>query len=215
MKFWVKTNVALRWFFPNYLWKIKTSAKKVYLTFDDGPTPVVTPWVLAQLKQFEAKATFFCIGNNISKYPDLALQVQTAGHSIGNHTYHHCNGWKTSTTDYIENTTDCCETIRVNLDTTTQLFRPPYGKINLKQAKILRKKGYQIVMWDIISYDFDAATDPEQCVKNVIKNIRNGSIIVFHDSYKAEKNLRYALPKVLAFLHAKGYSFEKLNQSCS
>jgi peptidoglycan/xylan/chitin deacetylase (PgdA/CDA1 family) len=182
------------------------------LTFDDGPTPEITEWVLEQLKQYNAKATFFCIGNNIEKHPEIFKKIIADGHSIGNHTFNHVKGWKTSNQTYFEEVDNCEKTIQnfsIN-STQTKLFRPPYGKIKLYQSKVLRKKGYKIIMWDVLSVDFDRNISPEKCLSNVTENIANGSILVFHDSTKAFPNLEYALPKTLDFLKNKGFFCEKL-----
>lgn len=210
MSFWVKTNYLVKKIFPNYVWDIPNNDKKVFLTFDDGPTPEITEWTLEQLKKYDAKATFFCIGNNIEKHPEIFQKVIKEGHSIGNHTFGHLKGWKTSINDYVENVALCQSQI-VNLKTqNTNLFRPPYGKIKPLQSKILRKQGYKIIMWDIISFDFDASVSKEKCLENILKNVQSGSIIVFHDSIKAEKNLKYALPKTLEFLKEKGFICAKI-----
>jgi peptidoglycan/xylan/chitin deacetylase (PgdA/CDA1 family) len=183
----------------------------VYLTFDDGPTPEITEWVLEQLKNYNAKATFFCIGDNCRKYPEIFQKVISENHSIGNHTFNHLKGWKTSTEDYISNA-KLYEVEHYKLCTENcKLFRPPYGKIKSSQAKILRKMGYKIIMWDIISYDFDENISKEKCLENVLKNIESGSIIVFHDSKKAWQNLEYVLPKTLEFLKEKGFTCEKID----
>jgi peptidoglycan/xylan/chitin deacetylase (PgdA/CDA1 family) len=213
MSLWVKTNRFIKTIFPNYIWEIPNDEKKVYLTFDDGPIPEITEWTLAQLKKHNAKATFFCIGDNIQKYPEVYQKVIEHGHAIGNHTFNHLKGWETSLEDYIENTKKCSETMsNQQLKTENfQLFRPPYGKIKPSQAKTLRKLGYKIIMWDIISMDFDQNISPEKCLDNVLKNIESGSIIVFHDSVKAWKNLEYVLPKTLAFLNEKEFVCEKIN----
>jgi len=209
MTFWVKSNRFIKWVFPNYIWDIPNEEQKVFLTFDDGPTPDITEWVLDQLIQYDAKGTFFCIGNNIEKYPEIFQKTIAEGHAIGNHSFNHLNGWKTSTEDYIKNVEFCQSQISSrNLGTKyqiTNLFRPPYGKIKSSQYKKLRALGYKIIMWDIISYDFDAETSTEKCLNNVLKNIKSGSIIVFHDSLKAERNLKYVLPKTLEFLEQKGF----------
>lgn len=213
MSLWVKTHRFVKIIFPKYIWKIPNSEKKVFLTFDDGPIPEVTEWVLAELKKHNAKATFFCIGDNIQKHPEIFQKVIEQGHSIGNHTFNHLKGWETSLEDYIENTKKCSE-IMGNSQLKTkhsQLFRPPYGKIKPSQAKTLRKLDYKIIMWDIISMDFDPNISPEKCLDNVLKNIESGSIIVFHDSLKAWKNLEYVLPKTLAFLNEKGFVCEKID----
>lgn len=213
MSLWVKTNRFVKTIFPNYIWDIPNNEKKIYLTFDDGPIPEITEWTLAQLKTHNAKATFFCIGDNIQKHPEIFKKVIENGHAIGNHTFNHLKGWETSLEDYIENTKKCSETM-VNCQLNTehcQLFRPPYGKIKPSQAKTLRKLGYKIIMWDIISMDFDQTISPEECLNNVLKNIESGSIIVFHDSVKAWKNLEYVLPKTLVFLNENGFVCEKIN----
>jgi len=220
MSFWVKTNYFIKKIFPNYIWDIPNHENKVFLTFDDGPIPEITKWTLEQLKKYDAKATFFCIGNNIEKHPDIFNNIITQGHAIGNHTFNHLNGWKNSTEDYIENVKLCQSQITnpkshpSDSELAQQilnLFRPPYGKIKPSQSRILRKLGYKIIMWDILSYDFDQTITPEKCLDNVLKNVVNGSIIVFHDNVKAEQNLKYALPKTLAFLKEKGFVCAKID----
>ncbi len=209
MRFFVKTNWFTKAIFPNYIWKIKTDGKKVFLTFDDGPTPEITEWVLNELKKYNAKATFFCIGDNIKKFPEIFQKLITDKHSIGNHTFNHLNGWKTDVTEYLENVLLCQSEIEKN-NFSTNLFRPPYGKISRKQAKNLTQENYKIIMWDIISYDFDKTITKEKCLENVITNVEPGSIIVFHDSKKAWQNLEFVLPKTLEFLKKEGYTFEKI-----
>lgn len=194
--------------FPKYIWEMPDREKKIYLTFDDGPTPEITEWTLAQLRQYNAKATFFCIGDNIEKYPDIFKKVIAEGHSIGNHTFSHLNGWKTQTQNYLENTKKCDDSISKLTNDHCKLFRPPYGKIKKSQAKILLEQGYKIIMWDVLSADFDREITAEECLKNVLSNIKPGSIIIFHDSIKAFKNLEYTLPKTLAFLKENGYKSE-------
>ena len=201
---WVKAHWIIKKLFSNYVWDIPNNENKVYLTFDDGPTPEITQWTLNQLKEYNAKATFFCIGDNVRKYPEIFQKVINEGHSIGNHTFNHLNGWKTNTSDYIKN-------VKLYETEHCKLFRPPYGKIKPSQSKILRKLGYRIIMWDIISYDFDATISKEQCLENVLKNVKSGSIIVFHDSKKAFSNLEYALPRTLQFLKEKGFVCEKID----
>jgi peptidoglycan/xylan/chitin deacetylase (PgdA/CDA1 family) len=205
MSFWVKTNYFIKKIFSNYVWEIPNNENKVFITFDDGPTPEITEWTLEQLKKYNAKATFFCIGNNIKKHPEIFEKVFADGHSIGNHTFNHLKGWKTATKKYSNNVLLCQSEIANHTSQITNLFRPPYGKIKPSQSKKLRALGYKIIMWDIISYDFDAETSTEKCLNNVLKNIKSGSIIVFHDSLKAERNLKYVLPKTLEFLEEKGF----------
>jgi peptidoglycan/xylan/chitin deacetylase (PgdA/CDA1 family) len=213
MSLWVKTNRFVKAIFPNYIWNIPNEDRKIFLTFDDGPIPEVTEWTLAQLKKHNAKATFFCIGDNIQKHPEVFRKVIENGHAVGNHTFNHLKGWETSLEEYIENTKKCSETMTISKIQTpnSQLFRPPYGKIKPSQASALRKSGYKIIMWDIISMDYDPTVSPEECLNNVLKNIESGSIIVFHDSIKAWKNLEYVLPKTLAFLYENGFVCEKID----
>ena len=208
---WIKTHWLIKKLFSNYIWEMPNRDNKVYLTFDDGPTPEITEWTLQQLKKYNAKATFFCIGDNIKKYPEIFKKVIEEGHSIGNHTFNHLNGWKTSKQEYLENTKKCQSEIHNLQSAICTLFRPPYGKIIPSQSKELRKLGYKITMWDIISYDFDATISKEKCLENVLTNVKSGSIIVFHDSIKAFPNLEYTLPKVLEILNKKGFVFAKID----
>ena len=209
---WVKTNKWIKKIFNNLVWDIPNSDKKIYLTFDDGPIPEVTEWVLDILKSKEIKATFFCIGDNIQKYPEVYKRILAEGHQTGNHTFNHLNGWKTETNHYIDNF-KLCETEHLKLPIAigtehSFLFRPPYGKIKPSQSKAIRQLGYKIIMWDVLSYDFDQSISVEKCLENVISNTEQGSIIVFHDSVKAEKNLKYALPKAIQILKNKGFVFD-------
>lgn len=211
---WVKTNRFVKWIFRKYIWDIKNSENKIYLTFDDGPIPEVTEWVLETLKQHEVKATFFCIGDNIEKHPAIFQKVIESGHSIGNHTFNHLKGWNSRKEEYIKNTLLCEEAINEktkNLNLKTKIFRPPYGKIKPSQSKVLRKMGYKIIMWDVLSVDYDKEISPEQCLENIIKNTVPGSIIACHDSLKAFKNLEYALPKAIEYLKNKGFVFETIH----
>jgi peptidoglycan-N-acetylglucosamine deacetylase len=198
----VKTPKLLQWLFPRRVWAFSRKEPNVYLTFDDGPIPEVTPWVLDQLKTHNAKATFFCIGDNVQKHPEIFKRIIAEGHTIGNHTFNHLNGWHTETSEYVENVLKCEEIFNseFRIQNSELLFRPPYGKITSKQAKTLQQKGYKIVMWDVLSADFDPSISKEKCLQNVTKNIQPGSVVIFHDSLKAEKNLRYVLPKVLEYL---------------
>ncbi|MFD2517662.1 polysaccharide deacetylase family protein [Salinimicrobium flavum] len=217
----VKIPNIIKRLYPKRVWDGPATGKKIYLTFDDGPIPGVTPWVLEQLKQFNAKATFFCIGENVEKNPGIFREVIAAGHMTGNHTYNHLNGWKTTGKRYLENTLLAREimernsprqelTTGENLDAHLVLFRPPYGKIRESQARQLQKRGFRIVMWDIVSMDYNLNISPERCYLNVRENAGSGSIIVFHDSQKARRNLEYALPKSLEHFSKEGYSFERL-----
>ena len=205
----------IRRLFPNRLWKVSTEEKILYLTLDDGPIPEVTPWVLEQLEEYEAKATFFCIGDNIQKNSEMFQQILSKGHRLGNHTFNHLNGWRTSTEEYIENILMAEEAIlshsgKWKAAESQKLFRPPYGRITGKQAKLLMERNYKIVMWDILSRDYNETLSPEKCVEKVIKKSKPGSILVFHDSLKAEKNIKAVLPRVLEYYSSKGYSFGKL-----
>ncbi len=200
--------------FPNYVWDIATNNKELYLTFDDGPTPEVTNWTLDILKQYDAKATFFCIGANVEKHPDIFKSIIKDGHTIGNHTQNHIKGWKTKTKVYLKEVKDAQTTIYSNLKnlnaSKVTLFRPPYGQIKPKQGKKLIELGYQIIMWDVLSFDWEQDLSEEKCLENVISKSKEGSIIVFHDSVKASKNMMYALPKVLDIFSKKGYKFKSL-----
>ena len=211
MIFWTKTNRFVKYIFPNYIWDIPNSENKVFLTFDDGPTPEITEWVLSELTKHNAKATFFCIGNNIEKHPEIFQKIVQEKHTIGNHTFNHLKGWKTPVKEYIENATLCQSAISNLQSSGVTLFRPPYGKIKSSQAKILQKLGYKIIMWDVLSYDFDSTVTREKCLGTILKNVTSGSIIVFHDSKKAAQNLQYALPKTLAFLKEKGFICAKID----
>lgn len=213
----IKTPWLLKKFYPKELiWNKSRNQKTIYLTFDDGPIPIVTPFVLKTLKRFEAKATFFCIGDNISKHTEIFNQLKADGHAIGNHTFHHLNGWKTANDNYLNDIKKCQEL------TQSDLFRPPYGRIKKSQIKRLlddlqsaqisdlKSQISQIVMWDVLSGDFDTRLSPEKCLDNVLRYTENGSIVVFHDSLKAQERLEYALPRVLEIWQQEGYSFSAL-----
>lgn len=205
---WVKTHRIIKKIFSNLVWDIPNSENKIYLTFDDGPIPEVTEWVLDLLKSEDIKATFFCIGDNIKKYPEVYKRILAEKHQTGNHTFNHLNGWKTETNHYIENF-KLCEIEHSKLESqNSKLFRPPYGKIKPSQSKAIRQFGYKIIMWDVLSYDFNSTISVEKCLENVISNTEQGSIIVFHDSVKAEKKLKYALPKAIQILKNKGFVFD-------
>ncbi|MBX2951717.1 MAG: polysaccharide deacetylase family protein [Leadbetterella sp.] len=189
--------------YPRFLWRMPATEKCIYLTFDDGPIPEVTPWVLEQLKKYDAAATFFCVGDNIRKHPETFQQVLSAGHSIGNHTYHHLNGWKTPVEDYLQNVAQFEELHA------TRLFRPPYGRIKKEQAQQILTH-HRVIMWSVLTRDYSPALSPEKCLKNAIKNTQNGSIVLFHDSLKARENLEYVLPRYLRYFSRMGYRFEKI-----
>lgn len=195
----VKTPPIIKTIFSDYVWSIPTESKEIFLTFDDGPVPDVTPWVLDILAEFNYKATFFCVGQNVQKYPAIFERIISEGHAVGNHTFNHVNGWLTDKETYIQNIKLCDEYVD------SPLFRPPYGKMRPGQASWL-KSDKTIVMWDILSGDFDLNITQETCLDNVINNYEPGSIVVFHDSLKAEEKLRYVLPKFLRHLNENGFS---------
>ncbi|MEZ4934781.1 MAG: polysaccharide deacetylase family protein [Saprospiraceae bacterium] len=201
----VKTPQIIQNLFPNFTWKIPSHEKVLYLTFDDGPIPEVTPWVLQQLEAFQARATFFCVGDNVKKHQEVFHKVVDAGHSIGNHTFNHLSGWACENIPYFHNVRRCARLVDSNL------FRPPYGRLKPKQSQFLQRH-YRIVMWDVLSGDFDAKIGKEQCLENVISNAGKGSIVVFHDSLKAKEKLQYVLPKVLKHYSAIGYRFEAMTE---
>lgn len=216
----IKTPLVAKKMFPNYVWDIATNDKTIYLTFDDGPTPEITNWTLSTLKKHNAKATFFCIGNNIEKHPDIFQHILNEGHAIGNHTHNHIKGWKTKAAEYLENVNLCETVIKKQISSSSiinqtssivNLFRPPYGQITPTQGKKLLELNYKIIMWDVLSFDWDKNTSEETCLNNIITKATNGSIIVFHDSIKASKNMQFALPKVLEYFSEKGYEFKALS----
>lgn len=199
-----KTPKFVQNLFPNFVWNIPTEDKVLYLTFDDGPIPEVTPWVLSLLKKHEAKASFFCVGENVEKNPEIFNQILEEGHQVGNHTYNHKNGWASDNLDFFHNVRRCARLVK------SELFRPPFGRLKPKQIQFLQRH-YSIVMWDVLSGDFDPQISADQCFNNVANKAKPGSIIVFHDSLKAEAKLRNVLPRVLAHFAMKGYRFESLN----
>lgn len=202
----VKTPFWLRAIYPKLVWRIPVDSKKIFLTFDDGPIPIVTPFVLNLLKEYNAKATFFCIGDNIRKHPDIFEQVKDEGHTIGNHTFNHLKGWSTPDEAYLKNFMRCQELV------SSQYMRPPHGQIRFSQIKKLKRlyPDLEIVMWDVLSGDFDLNLSPEGCLNNIVKNVEPGSIVVFHDSLKAFDRLKYALPRALEIWSSKGFVFEAL-----
>ena len=193
-----KTPYILKKIYYSLIWDLKNGQKDIFLTFDDGPNPEITPLVIKILDDFNAKATFFCIGRNVERFPEIMQQIKDKGHSIGNHTYSHLKGWITSNTEYYRDIELAGKFIH------TDLFRPPYGKIKRSQLKYLRQF-YKIIMWDVMSSDYDQSISKEKCVKNVIENIRPGSIVVFHDSEKSKDRMLYALPRVLEYLKEQNY----------
>jgi peptidoglycan/xylan/chitin deacetylase (PgdA/CDA1 family) len=202
--YFVRTPKIVSKIFSKYTWSLPLKNKVVYLTFDDGPTEYLTTFILDVLKTHQVKATFFCVGENILKYPKLVSAIKDNGHSIGNHTFNHLNGLKTKFEVYINNTLAFEKRTGVE----SKLFRPPYGKLTKKQAKRLISKGYRIVMWTILSGDFDFNLSNEDCLKNVTRNIKNGDIIVFHDNIKAKEKLEFVLDKMIIDIKNKGFRFE-------
>jgi len=206
-----RTPGLLPLLYPSLTWRMADTSQTLYLTFDDGPVPGPTEFVIDTLNQYNAGATFFCIGDNVRKHPDIFRKLLTRGHAVANHTFNHVNGWKTNRTDYLQNIKQCQEEMSqytTNASTTRPLFRPPYGRITRSQIKAL--PDFQIIMWDVLSVDYDRNLSAERCLKNTIHAIRPGSIIVFHDSLKAEKNMSYALPRVLDHFVNRGFQFKTL-----
>jgi len=193
--------VIYRTLFPGAIWRINSSEKCVYLTFDDGPVPEITPWVLDLLDKYNIKATFFCVGDNVRKYPEIYQQVLDRGHFVGNHTFHHKQGICCRTKNYVLNADLATRYIN------SKLFRPPHGHMRFRQALKLRKD-YKIIMWDVVTRDYSWRLNAEQVFRNVKKYTRNGSVIVFHDSVKAEPRMKEALPKSIEWLLEQGYTFK-------
>ncbi len=199
-----KTPYILKKIYYSLIWDLKNGQKEIFLTFDDGPNPEVTPMVLSILKEHNARATFFCIGRNAERYPEIMKMIREDGHSFGNHTYSHLKGWITSNSEYYSDIELAGKFI------STDLFRPPYGKIKRSQLKYLRQF-YKIIMWDVMSSDFDHSITKEKCVRNVLDNIRPGSIVVFHDSEKSKERMLYALPIVLESLTKMDYALNNID----
>jgi peptidoglycan/xylan/chitin deacetylase (PgdA/CDA1 family) len=199
----------LPWIYPNLIWRLPAEEKAIYLTFDDGPVPGPTEFVLDALSMHKLKATFFCIGDNLQKHPRLLLRILDEGHAIGNHTFNHLNGWKTSTLAYVQNAAKFdLQLERIKPGLKTQLFRPPYGRITRKQ--ISRMSQYEIIMWDVLTHDYHRGVSPEKCLRQSLRAVRSGSIVVFHDSLKAEKNLLFTLPRFIESCLSQGYTFKRL-----
>ena len=193
----------LRPFLGKLLWRKSSSEKVIYITFDDGPVPEVTPLVLDLLDEYNIKATFFCVGENVEKYPEVYKELVKRGHRIGNHTYNHLKGASVSTDEYVANVEKAALSIESNL------FRPPYGRIKKEQKKAL-KVGYEIVMWDVITHDYNSSLSPQTIMQNIRRYSRNGSLVVFHDSIKAERNMLTVLPLAIEYWNSKGYGFDVL-----
>jgi len=204
-----KTPAIASKLFPNMRWSVPTKHNEIFLTFDDGPIPELTPWVLDVLDEFDAKATFFCVGENVKKYRTIAADLFARGHVIGNHTQHHLNGARTKTNTYLNDVKKCQNTINGIAPVQPKLFRPPYGKFKTSQMRILRQE-FNIIMWSVLSGDFDLKLSPEKCLSKTISASKAGSIVVFHDNVKAEKNLRVALPGFLQHFKSLGFKFKAL-----
>lgn len=216
----VATPKLAKVLFPDLVWDLPSNEKVIYLTFDDGPTPEITNWTLDVLNEFNAKATFFCVGKNIEEHPTITQRILSEGHTIGNHTHNHVKGWKTKTVNYLQDIEQAQQVIAnfknqirnskiVNQESSiANLFRPPYGQLKPKQAKQIIQLGYKIIMWKVLAIDWDHSVSNQKCLENVIKNTSSGDIIVFHDSLKAAHNMQYALPKVLEYFKKRGFKFK-------
>jgi peptidoglycan/xylan/chitin deacetylase (PgdA/CDA1 family) len=216
MPMFFRTPFFLPWIYPYARWRMATAEPEIFLTFDDGPVPGPTDFVLEELGKRDVRATFFCIGDNVRKHPDLFRRVVNEGHAVGNHTFHHLNGWRTPTPDYLNDVLECQEEFARQWPVATPpgsppLFRPPYGRIKKAQAKGLA--GYRLVMWDILTFDYNGKIPREKCLRGAIRAVRPGSIVVFHDSYKAERNLTYAFPRFMDHCLEQGYSFKAITNS--
>jgi len=199
----IHTPTFIQSLFPNFIWRIPTEDKVLYLTFDDGPIAEVTPWVLDMLAEYDAKATFFCVGENVERHPEIIERMLAEGHTAANHTHNHLSGWGSENVPYFHNVRKCAQLVD------SDLFRPPYGRMKPRQAQFLLRH-YRIVMWDVLSADFDPNISADQCLNNVLKNTKEGSIIVMHDSLKAQKNMQYTLPRVLEHFSSLGYRFDHI-----
>jgi peptidoglycan/xylan/chitin deacetylase (PgdA/CDA1 family) len=204
MRYLVHTPFWLKWIYPDSVWNMPSGSRTIYLTFDDGPHPEATSFVLDQLAIYGAQATFFCVGENVVRYPAMFRRILDAGHAVGNHTHHHLNGFKTETEDYLRDVDEAFCHIP------SKLFRPPYGRIRSLQRKQLKARGYSMVMWSVLSADFDKAASGEKCLRNVLENAQDGSIILFHDSEKAWEKMSFVLPRVLARFSGEGFLFKKI-----
>lgn len=202
----VRPPILSQKIFKNLIWSIPTKEDIIYLTFDDGPDPEVTSWVLETLKKFDAKATFFCKGENVEKHRDIYEQIIAQRHATGNHAFSHLNGWKTKKDKYLKDVEKCAALVN------SKLFRPPYGKLTPSQYSMIKKQ-YSIIMWDVLSGDFHKKITKEKCLKNVITYTKKGSVVVFHDSIKVEENLYYALPLFLEHFARQGFKFETIRSN--
>jgi peptidoglycan/xylan/chitin deacetylase (PgdA/CDA1 family) len=196
----VRPPYLFRKLYPGVIWRMSKTEKKIFLTFDDGPVPGVTPEALSVLKKLDVKATFFCVGNNAEKHSGIYQQILADGHAVGNHTFHHVDGWETSSKNYLAEVEHCARFVP------SGLFRPPYGRMRPPQRKAIQRK-YKIVLWDVLTYDFDKTLSGEDCLQLALNNSREGSIVVFHDSEKAKERMLYALPKYIEEMKRRGFGF--------
>lgn len=204
-----KTPLLIQWLYPSLTWKKNVSDNSIFLTFDDGPIPGLTEFILDTLDKYKIKATFFCVGDNLRKHPEIAKRALSEGHRLGNHSFNHLNGWQTNTLDYVSNVVRCQKEL-IDIDNSEpQLFRPPYGKIKRSQIKHLKEK-YEIIMWDVLSGDFLESISKERCLEKSISATKPGSIVIFHDNLKAEEKVKYALPRYIEHFLNKGYRFQTL-----
>ena len=203
-RYFMQSPSWIQHIFKSYIWRLERSSPTIYLTFDDGPSPKITDWVIQRLAEENIQATFFLIGDKIRKFPNAAQQILSSHHHIGNHSFNHLVGWKTNNTRYLENIDQC------QLYTKTNLFRPPHGRIKPSQAQKLQAKGFKIIMWDVLSGDFDQSLSPEFCLNYLKTHTRNGSILVFHDSEKAFPTLKIILPEYIKWAKSKGYNFKPI-----
>ncbi|MCU0451067.1 MAG: polysaccharide deacetylase family protein [Bernardetiaceae bacterium] len=201
-----RTPALARWLWPHFWWRRPAQGLQAYLTFDDGPVPEITEWVLDTLRAHQAKATFFCVGDNVVKHPAIFARLQAEGHAVGNHTFHHRNGRQTPLAEYLANVADCQAVLGPSAAPARALFRPPYGRLTQAQAQALRPH-YQVTMWDVLTGDFSQQVSPERCLAKALQYTRPGSIVLWHDSRKAFPKVQFALPRYLAALREKGYEF--------
>jgi len=208
--YWHKTPGLVKKLFPELLWNSSNHERNIHLTFDDGPLPEITEYILDILDEYNSKATFFCVGENVKKNPAIFDRILRSGHSVGNHTFNHINGWKTNLSNYLDNVKKCQDEFSSHgYNRIIKLFRPPYGLMTTSQLRELNRH-YKIVMWDVLSGDFDNKLNPDKCLLKVTKSAVEGSIVVFHDSYKAERKIKYVLPRTLQYFSQREYSFSAL-----
>lgn len=196
----------IKWIYPSLVWRASREEQVLYITFDDGPHPRITPLVLEMLHKYNARATFFCIGDRVKRYPDIVQRMLAEGHAIGNHTQHHVNGWSTADDAYLQDVEDAAQVI------SSKLFRPPYGRVRRSQIKKLLQKDYKVIMWTVLSADYDLGLNKEQCAHRVVNHIDNGNIFLLHDSEKAEERMLHALKALLEKASSRGFVFKKIEE---